>query len=89
MFSKERKNLLFIFDREDYHPIHSFFVPFSFDAIYLNKDWKVVDLISGIKPFSLYICNKKPAKYLIEITESHDIEVGQYVSCRFRMEDNK
>ncbi len=88
MFSREKKNILFVFDREGYHPIHSFFVPFSFDAIYLNKDWKVVDVISDIKPFSVYICNKKPAKYLIELTENHDIGVGQHVSCRFGMEDN-
>jgi uncharacterized membrane protein (UPF0127 family) len=33
--------------------IHSFFMRFTFDAIFLNRDQKVVALIPGFKPFRI------------------------------------
>ena len=48
--------------------IHSFFMKFSFDAVFLDKDFQVVALFSEFKPFriSKFIKN---AKYVLELPE--------------------
>lgn len=75
MFSG-KKNILFFFDQEGFYGIHSFFVFFPFDAIYLDSNKKIVDIIRKIAPFTLYVRNKKPAKYLLELTEKNNLKIG-------------
>ena len=43
MFSKQ-KNIVMIFNKEDFHSIHMFFVFFPIDVLWLDSDKKVVDL---------------------------------------------
>lgn len=76
MFSTKR-NLLFTFYNLGRHEIHSFFVFFSFDAIYLDENMKVVEILR-IKPFQVR-ANKIPAKYLLEIAEPNDIVIGDEI----------
>lgn len=68
MFSK-KKNIMLVAKKESRFSsgIHSFFVFFSFDAYFLDKNKKVVDF-KRIKPFTIYI-PKKPAKYVLEISK--------------------
>lgn len=46
--------------------IHSFFMRFSFDAIFLDADFKVIGLYSDFKPFRISRYFKK-AKYVLEL----------------------
>ena len=46
--------------------IHSFFMHFSFDAIFLDADFKVIGLYSNFKPFRISKFHKK-AKYVLEL----------------------
>lgn len=64
-----KKPLLFIFPREsrELNAIHSFFVFFPFDAVFLNSGGFVIDIRSNIKPFTMSITPRKPAKFLIEM----------------------
>ncbi len=64
-----KKPLLFIMPSEsrELSAIHSFFVFFPFDAVFLNSKGVVVDVRSEVKPFTSKITPKKPAKYLIEM----------------------
>lgn len=59
--------LIFIFPKESIllPTIHSFFCP-PFDAVYLDKNKKVVDFYENVPPFKLSISPKFPSKYLIE-----------------------
>jgi uncharacterized membrane protein (UPF0127 family) len=68
MFLNKPFNLFFKFDKEGIYPIHSFFVNFLFDAIYLNKHFIVVDYFPSIKPFSPIILPKSKSLYLLEIS---------------------
>ncbi len=77
-----KTNLLFVFPSPGIYPIHSFFVPFSFTAVYLDENFRVVDVFR-VEPFSAFVCNTKPAKYLLECVEPCKFEVGSYVQCRF------
>lgn len=67
IFSK-KKNIMLVAKKESRFSsgIHSFFVFFTFDAYFLDKNKKVVDF-KRIKPFTIYI-PKKPAKYVLEIS---------------------
>ncbi|MFA5175876.1 MAG: DUF192 domain-containing protein [Candidatus Nanoarchaeia archaeon] len=68
MFSK-KKNIMLVAKKESRFAsgIHSFFVFFTFDAYFLDKNKKIVDY-KRIKPFTIYI-PKKPAKYVLEISK--------------------
>ena len=63
------KPLLFIMPKEsrESSAIHSFFVFFPFDAVFLNSKGVVVDVRERIRPFTLRITPKKPAKYIVEM----------------------
>ncbi|MCC7552650.1 DUF192 domain-containing protein [Candidatus Micrarchaeota archaeon] len=67
MFRKNPKRILFIFNKEGTYPIHSLFVFFKFDAVYLDKNMKIIEIFEGINPFTLIIKPQKKAKYLLEM----------------------
>ncbi len=67
MFRKNPKRILFIFKKEGIYPIHSFFVFFKFDAIFLDKNMKITEIFENISPFTLFIKPTKNAKYLLEL----------------------
>lgn len=48
--------------------IHSLFVFFPFDAVFLNEKKQVVDART-VRPFTWNVTPKKPAKYIIELPE--------------------
>ena len=68
MFSP-KKNIILVAPRESktHSSIHSFFVFYPFNAVFLNKNKEVVDH-KRIAPFSMYT-PKRPAKYVLETTE--------------------
>ncbi|MEM3372767.1 MAG: DUF192 domain-containing protein [Candidatus Aenigmatarchaeota archaeon] len=82
MFRKKPERLFFVFDEEKIYPIHSFFVFFVFDAIYIDKNFRVVEIYEAVEPFS-FISPKNKAMYLLEaekgfckkygITNKHNI----------------
>ena len=58
--------------------IHSFFMKFSFDAVFLDADFKVIAMYSGFKPFRISKFHRK-AKYVLELPEGtikkHNIDL--------------
>ena len=58
--------------------IHTFFMQFPIDILFLDKDKKVIDLRRDVKPWTLNITPKKPAKYIVELTggKAGDIGIG-------------
>ena len=46
--------------------IHSFFMKFSFDAVFLDKDLKVIATYSNFKPFRISKFHSK-SKYVLEL----------------------
>ncbi len=90
MFRKKATNLFFEFEQIAKNPIHSFFVPFEFDAIYLSKDYEVVDFFSKVKPFSAYIEPGLENSYLIEapvgFCKKMRIEIGDKLNIEYESE---
>lgn len=67
MFRRKAVPLLFEFEYPARHAIHSFFVPFKFDAIYMDENWEVTDIFKEIKSFVPYISPRSHVKYLLEL----------------------
>ena len=65
MFSKKR-TMLFVWKKSKKRSIHTFFVFFPIDLIYLNKDKRVVEIKRNLPSFNVYT-PKSESKYLIEI----------------------
>ncbi len=74
-----KRNILFILEKERIFGIHSFFVFFPFDAIYISEKKIVVDVIRQVPPFTAYAANRRPAKYLLELVEKNGLKVGDRV----------
>ncbi|MBI5224823.1 DUF192 domain-containing protein [Candidatus Micrarchaeota archaeon] len=69
MFKFKVENpLLFILEEESIFraTIHSFFCFVRFDAIFLDKNKRIVDIHENIGPFRPIIAPKSPSKYFIE-----------------------
>jgi len=65
---KEDYALLIPFGRESKNnSIHSFFVFFSFHAIFLDEEKRVVDIERDIPPFRGGISSDRPARYVLEV----------------------
>src|SRR3989344_9645431 len=67
MFSSKKKVLLFEFSKEKKVPIHTFFVFYPIDLVFLDKNSKIIEIREKLTPFSLYSA-KNPALYIIEAT---------------------
>jgi len=66
---KKGKAMLFISPDESclYTTIDMFFVFFSIDIIWVNKEKEIVEIRRNVKPFTPPIRPEKPAKYVIEL----------------------
>jgi len=79
------KALVFLLDRETKigAAIHSYFVLFSFDIIWLDKERRVVDMRT-VRPFRLIEIPKKAAKYFIELPKGSikkaKVRLGQKIN---------
>lgn len=82
MLRREVVPLLFVFKKEGIYPIHSLFVFQPFEAVYLDSNGKVVD-VYNVKPFTLWVENTTPARYLLEVpvgwVGEHGITTGTHI----------
>ena len=71
MFSSLKYNeaLILVSEEESIslNSIHTFFVLFPLDVIWLDKNFKVIDFKLNIPQFIPFIKPKKPAKYVVEL----------------------
>ena len=68
MFSR-KKNLIFVLNKESIvnSIVHTFFVFYSINIYWLDKNKNIVDCRLNVRPFSVLIPKNK-AKYIVEIT---------------------
>lgn len=75
----EDKALLFTFPEERSFQIHTFFVFFSIDLVYLDENFEVIEIEKDVSPFRGYTPEKK-ANNLVEFrsgkVEEENIELG-------------
>ncbi len=64
--------------------IHTFFVFFPIDVLWVNSKKIIVDKRENVKPFKLLIKSKKPAKYIIELKrgKAKNIKIGDKIEFK-------
>lgn len=64
--------------------IHSFFMRFTIDLIFIDSERKVVDL-KTLKPWRIYV-PKKGAKYVLEVEKGagSDIQIGDEIQWNLK-----
>ncbi len=67
MFAKKPAPALLVSKKENISGIHMFFVFFPLDIIWLDSEYKIVDIKRHAKPFTGPYYPKKPAKYVLEL----------------------
>lgn len=72
MFSRKpskKEGLLLVSDKEckNSTTIHMFFVFFSLDIFWLDKELRVVDMAKNVHPFEPLIIPREKAKYVLEV----------------------
>ncbi|MFT4343477.1 MAG: DUF192 domain-containing protein [Candidatus Woesearchaeota archaeon] len=80
MFQRKVKNpLIFVFTKEQYVPLHMWFVFTSIDVLFLDKTKTIVEIKEQFKPWHYY-SPKKKAMYVIELqkgtVQEKSIHVG-------------
>ncbi|MBI2135335.1 DUF192 domain-containing protein [Candidatus Woesearchaeota archaeon] len=68
MFSKKKRSLVFVFDREKIIPLHMLMVFYPIDVLFLNKNKEVVEMKENFRPFTFYTPKSK-ALYIIELPQ--------------------
>ncbi len=68
MFKQKPESLVFVFSSARFVPLHTIFMKFPIDVLYLNEDWKVVELKENFVPYSYYTPKRK-AKFIVELPE--------------------
>ncbi len=63
---KDNEVAVLKFKKEGYYPIHTFFVFYPIDVLWLNDKKKVVYIKRNIKPFNLKVSPNKKSKYILE-----------------------
>jgi uncharacterized membrane protein (UPF0127 family) len=66
--TRKTSPLLFEFKDDVHLAIHSFFVFFSFRAIWLDENNKIIEQ-RIVRPFAFYVRPRKPFRKLIEVPE--------------------
>jgi len=83
MFSrKTRAGLIFEFNKEQLVPLHTLFVFYPIDVLFLDKSKRVVEIKENFKPFTLFFPKKK-AKYVVELpcssVKESNTEIGDVI----------
>ncbi|MFH1306809.1 MAG: DUF192 domain-containing protein [Candidatus Micrarchaeota archaeon] len=89
MFRKSPASLLFEFDYPDRHAIHSFFVSFPFDAIYLDENWQITDIFNSISPFTSHISPRANSKYLLELPIGYSQKLNANIGDKLNLVRDK
>jgi len=85
MFRKEITPLVFVFKHPKSCCLHSFFVKFPIDLVFLNDCFEVVELKRNLLPFHMYR-PENPASFVLELPEhtiiNSNIEVNDIVTFK-------
>ncbi len=74
--------LIFIFKKEKYVSLHTLFVFYPIDIIYLDKNKKIIKLLKKVKPFTLLIPYTK-CRYILELKDSKNIGSKTKISFKY------
>lgn len=66
MFRKKPTPLIFCSKDDEFVPLHMWFVFFSIDVLYLDKDKRIIEIKEHFRPFCTYVPRMR-SRYVIEL----------------------
>ncbi len=78
MFNPIKKNLVFIIDGQERMFIHTFFMFYKIDVLFLDNKRQVVEAKRKLRPFSFYRSRIKP-RYIVEMPDASKINLGDFI----------
>lgn len=82
MFRFTKKDgLLFMFNKEEFITLHTFFVFRKLDIIYLDTNKKIIKILKNVLPFTFYIPSVK-CKYILELKNSKTLHINDKISFK-------
>lgn len=77
--------LLFDFGRTKRYPIHTGFMRFALDLVFMDGRWRVVEICEGMKPWRFYR-PKRAARYLLELPSREVARLGIRLNAQMKLE---
>ena len=82
---KDNECIMFEFNKDENIMIHMFFVFFSIDVVWLDKNFKTLEIRRSIKPFTRLIKPRYKARYLIEaLADRNKLSIGDKLIVKFK-----
>src|SRR3989339_1084105 len=55
--------------------IHTFFMRFPIDVIWLNENLEIVDLRKNVRPYQVLVIPSRKAMYVLEVPSGEDMQI--------------
>ena len=82
MFSFPKNDgVLLKFEKENKVILHTIFVFFNLDVVYINKDSKIIKILRKVRPFKFYIKPIK-CKYVLEVKDAKKLRLNDKISFK-------
>ncbi|AJF62254.1 MAG: hypothetical protein QT11_C0001G0096 [archaeon GW2011_AR20] len=83
MFRNIKNNAAVLKDYNNEY-LHTFFVFYPIDIVFLDSKFKVIKIKRRVKPFTLKIMGEKKAKYVLEFRTGNtkNIKIGKKIKLR-------
>ena len=81
------KNNIAVLKNYKQENLHTLFMFYNLDIIFLDKNKKVIEIKKNIKPFKLKIIPNKKAKYVLECKAMNrkNIRIGQIIKFKYKL----
>ena len=82
MFRNLKENEVAVLKNYKQEILHTLFVFYPIDIVFLDKNRKVIEIKRNVKPFTLKIIPNKKVKYALEFKSdfTKDIKIGQKIN---------
>ncbi len=77
----KNEGILFEFKKEKYIALHTFFVFFPIDIIYINKNKEIIKIFKKVIPFTPFIKPIK-CKYILEVKNAKNLKLKEKIKFK-------
>ena len=76
MFRWPKYGAIFINEKPIKYDLHTFFVFYSIDILFLDENYRIIKAYKRVKPFTFYIKGIK-SRYIVELRNSKNLNAGE------------
>lgn len=76
MFRWPKEGIVFVNKKPAKFDLHTFFVFYPIDILFLDKNKKIIKVYKRVRPFKFYIEGIE-SKYIVELRNSREYKIGE------------